>query len=199
MWHGQDSYSSQETTKPILHFPQIQSEVVLLTPLGSQLLAGAQEEGQKPSCGHGAPWAPRGEKKDAALRNNPFQEHPYLGKVTPCLRTAGERAVTACRSTCPRHGSHPPPHTPIPRSGDSSQTLPHRHLHGLALGQPINVPSIQGTHDMLPPATPPLCPPPPALCSCPVSATPMLWWAGFSLHVKEASPRLGVNHFLIYH
>lgn len=107
---------------------------MLLTPLGSQLLAGAQEEGQKPSCGHGAPWAPRGEKKDAALRNNPFQEHPYLGKVTPCLRTAGERAVTACRSTCPRHGSHPPPHTPIPRSGDSSQTLPHRHLHGLALG-----------------------------------------------------------------
>lgn len=110
--------------------PQIQSEVVLLIPLGSQLLAGAQEEGQKPSCGHGAPW----KRKDAALRNNPFQEHPYLAKVTPRLRTAGERAVTACHSTCPPHGSHLPPQAPIPRSEDSSQTLPHRHSHGLALG-----------------------------------------------------------------
>lgn len=103
---------------------------MLLIPLGSQLLAGAQEEGQKPSCGHGAPW----KRKDAALRNNPFQEHPYLGKVTPRLRTAGERAVTACHSTCPPHGSHLPPQAPIPRSEDSSQTLPHRHSHRLALG-----------------------------------------------------------------
>ena len=84
----------------------------------------------------GLPGPQEGKKKDAALRNNPFQEHPYLGKVTPRLRTAGERAVTACRSTCPPHGSHPPPHAPIPRSRDSSQTLPHPHphLHGLALG-----------------------------------------------------------------